>query len=524
MNHKIKEFFNISGYYLRLNLTSQQLTLISYNSIQLDGIKYESIMNLEEIQKNEIIKNLTVPQLYEFIAQKIKDKKITIKDEPNSLALLLLENTTTNSNKDIKICLFRNNKYFASEYENVLSNVIMDLKEENKNMRNEINEIKNLLKLGKSNIQINNNNLSNADSNILENQKIASDLALSKSNKKVNNSKQIQVARQTKNSVMDKVPEPIKNSVLTTDPNHIPIQRRNTAVDQTSLNLNIINNSLPKNIANLNIAEFAKINYQNYPPVQLSQNSFGSIVAYGVNSYHGIGKNINEDRTKAILTYKINKKVNDANGNIINPNISYFGIYDGHGGYKCSDFLKEKFDTFLFNSNYFPSNPPKALNEACIKSEQVFESMVIDAQKKLLVDKSGSCALSALFINNMCYIAFLGDSRGLYSYDGGNQLFQISKDHKPNDQTEKIRIEKYGGNIYKDVRLKIDGKRIQVNEQQFPGVAFPYRVNPGNLAVSFKNLIIIKYYIFRYLEQLEILAQKSHYLEEKKELLFAILV
>ena len=97
----------------------------------------------------------------------------------------------------------------------------MDLKEENKNMRNEINEIKNLLKLGKSNIQINNNNLSNADSNILENQKIASDLALSKSNKKVNNSKQIQVARQTKNSVMDKVPEPIKNSVLTTDPNHI---------------------------------------------------------------------------------------------------------------------------------------------------------------------------------------------------------------------------------------------------------------------------------------------------------------
>ena len=39
-NERIKDFYNLQGYYLRLHLTNQQLSLISYNSNLLDGIKY----------------------------------------------------------------------------------------------------------------------------------------------------------------------------------------------------------------------------------------------------------------------------------------------------------------------------------------------------------------------------------------------------------------------------------------------------------------------------------------------------
>ena len=151
---------------------------------------------------------------------------------------------------------------------------------------------------------------------------------------------------------------------------------------------------------------------------------------------------------------------------------------------KCSIFLREKFDTFLFNSSFFPLYTIQAINEAFTKSEQTFESMAIDYTKGVMLDKSGSCALSALIIGEWCFVSYLGDSRGLYSFDSGKQLFQITRDHKPNDLTERLRIEAAGGRIYKDTRLKINGQKIHVNEQAIPGFQFPFRVVPGNLAVS----------------------------------------
>ena len=110
--------------------------------------------------------------------------------------------------------------------------------------------------------------------------------------------------------------------------------------------------------------------------------------------------------------------------------------------------------------------------------------MAIDYEKAIMLDKSGSCALSTLIIGEWCFVSYLGDSRGLYSFDSGKQLFQITRDHKPNDLIERIRIEKAGGRIYKDTRLKINGQKIHVNEQALPGFQFPFRVIPGNLAVS----------------------------------------
>ena len=148
---KIKEFFNLYGYYLRLHLTNQQLSLISYNSNLLDGIKYESKYNIEEIKKNENIKNLTVDDLYELITSKIKENKFMIKNEQNILKIILYNNIQNNSSKEIEFNLFPNNKEYISEYENVLSNIIINLREENKLLKNEINEIKKFINFNNSN-------------------------------------------------------------------------------------------------------------------------------------------------------------------------------------------------------------------------------------------------------------------------------------------------------------------------------------------------------------------------------------
>lgn len=72
-----------------------------------------------------------------------------------------------------------------------------------------------------------------------------------------------------------------------------------------------------------------------YQEARHSSNSFDVIAAYGVNTYRGIFRNYNEDRVSIIVNAKNPKKnPNNNNENINNnwPNISFFGIFDGHAG------------------------------------------------------------------------------------------------------------------------------------------------------------------------------------------------
>ena len=488
---KIKEYFNINGYYLKLNATNQCLSLISYNSNVLDGIKYESRFNLEEIKKNELTKNLTIVDLFNLISKKINENKILIKASQENITFILLENISYESPKDIKLILNRNNREYLTEYESVLSNVILNLKEENKNIKNEINEIKNLLKLGNNSNNLQSNNVQNhAQVKKLSNNSIKpsiNNLAQS-TNIILNNKISNQIPNKCQTSFIGEIPSTFKSELSVGPINEQDNNQPKNGINQTQLRAIMNNNkmNLLKNISNLNIESLSKIQYPNYPKVEISSNSFGKIVAYAYNSYHGIVKNNNEDKITIIPEYKPNKLFKSINGNIINYQISYFGIYDGHGGDKCSNFLKEKMHLLLFNSNHFPAFTYQAIYESFAKSEQEFMSKNFDPQKKLMLDKSGSCVVSILLINDICFANYLGDSRALYSFDSGNQLFQITRDHKPNDPTEKSRIEKAGGSIYKDTRLKINGQYVHVDEKAFPDVIFPYRVIPGNLSVSFK--------------------------------------
>jgi protein phosphatase 2C family protein 2/3 len=65
-----------------------------------------------------------------------------------------------------------------------------------------------------------------------------------------------------------------------------------------------------------------------------------------------------------------------------------------------------------------------------------------------LVDKSGSCALVVMIINDELYIANVGDSRAVMSFKGGNIVKAVTNDHKPSEQKESARIIENGGKIY----------------------------------------------------------------------------
>ena len=234
----------------------------------------------------------------------------------------------------------------------------------------------------------------------------------------------------------------------------------------------------------LTVSSLANIPYKEYPKAEFSKEPFFNISGYGYNSYNGKVKKFNEDRIKAIVNYHIKKQMH------CKLNISYFSIFDGHSGNKCSDFLKENLDGYLFNSSFFPSDVDKAIRESFKKAEDNFKGMVYDPKSNILLDKSGSCALVMLIINDFLFSINLGDSRALYSYDTGKYIYQITRDHKPNDEIEKRRIEKAGGKVFYANIINRNGKEIELKEEHFgKGFTFPYRISPGKIAVSYYIII-----------------------------------
>lgn len=60
----------------------------------------------------------------------------------------------------------------------------------------------------------------------------------------------------------------------------------------------------------------------------------------------------------------------------------------------------------------------------------------INKSKDMFIDRSGSCIIMALIVDDICYVANVGDSRAILSTEGGKYAFNLSRDHRPTDVRE----------------------------------------------------------------------------------------
>ena len=420
-----KEYSHLNNHYLKINLTKTSLILIGFHTEPLDNILYLVNLNQEEIKQNSKYKNISLQKLYEKLIDLIEKNKYIITDDKNCMVLSIFEGDNFDITKDFQFFLIKSTEDQNKHYENAVKKIMMSLKKENTEMKNKLKALS----------TENKNNEKPKEDNpfIDEADKVKTEIAKSKQNS---------LSKSTRE-----------------------FKRRSTL--------------------GLNISTLANLDYNSYPSVELSFRSFNIIAGYGGNTYNGIKRNYNEDKLKIIIDQKLSKEVKTKKGEIINPKICYFAIYDGHSGDKCSKFLQENLHNYIFSSGYFPIYTIQAINEAYTKAEKDFFEKVVDPISDNINDPSGSCALTALILDEWCFIINLGDSRALYSFDSGQSLMQVTRDHKPNDPIEKERIEKAGGSVYKVNNVKINGKIVQIDEKDLPkGVTIPYRMNPGNIAVS----------------------------------------
>ena len=217
--------------------------------------------------------------------------------------------------------------------------------------------------------------------------------------------------------------------------------------------------------------------FNNFFAGKISTKSYGVIKSYAANTNQGIIRDYNEDRVSIIINIT---KPNNYNNEINWPKASYFAVFDGHGGNKCADFLRDNLLKLICNNNFFPTDIPKAIKTGFADADQIFLEYAIKDGGELL-DNSGSCGLILLVVNNILYIGNVGDSRCLISQKNGKIQKDVTRDHKPNYPYEKERILLNGGKIYQTQTPINQNNDILNNNTILMG---PHRVSPGNLSVS----------------------------------------
>jgi len=84
-----------------------------------------------------------------------------------------------------------------------------------------------------------------------------------------------------------------------------------------------------------------------------------------------------------------------------------------------------------------------------------------------------------IIVEDICYVVNLGDSRAILSLNYGSSIHPLSKDHKPNLESEKQRISENGGYIYQGVPNNLKDYNSPATDES----RLPWRIFPGKLSV-----------------------------------------
>lgn len=164
----------------------------------------------------------------------------------------------------------------------------------------------------------------------------------------------------------------------------------------------------------------SQVTLPNHDPTKCSTKRNGVIKAYAANTNQGMVRNYNEDRVAIILNILRPSCKQDIE---VWPKCSFFGVYDGHGGATCADFLRDNLHQYIIRQDCFPANPKEAIRLGFAEAESIFlkyaEEEALATNDYSLLDKSGSCAIITMIVNDMCYVANVGDSRAIMSADTG---------------------------------------------------------------------------------------------------------
>ena len=183
--------------------------------------------------------------------------------------------------------------------------------------------------------------------------------------------------------------------------------------------------------------------------------------------------------------------------NIFSLHYHIYAVMDGHGtyGHLVSQHIKSQIERAFTNASTFKTPKQPELTEAKIlsmlmhKNHSLIRKFITTLHSSLLHERfdtnlSGSTCIIVFHILNTLITVNVGDSRVIlikrvFNMKQGCSVFEaeaLSVDHKPQNESERKRIEKMGGSVEqcKDEVDKEEGEkiyRVWVKGETFPGIA-----------------------------------------------------
>ncbi|KAK8684600.1 hypothetical protein V6N13_040622 [Hibiscus sabdariffa] len=170
-----------------------------------------------------------------------------------------------------------------------------------------------------------------------------------------------------------------------------------------------------------------------------------------------------------------------------NPNVHFFGVFDGHGQYgaQCSNFVKDRLVEMLSSDPTLLDDPLKAYNSAFFATNFELHNSEIDDTM------SGTTAITVLVVGDTLYVANVGDSRAVIAIKDGDRALaeDLSEDQTPFRKDECERVKLCGARVLsidqveglKDPNNQNwgdeesqggDPPRLWVPNEMYPGTAF----------------------------------------------------
>ncbi|CAB4055899.1 PTC2_3 [Lepeophtheirus salmonis] len=125
------------------------------------------------------------------------------------------------------------------------------------------------------------------------------------------------------------------------------------------------------------------------------------------------------------------------------PDASFFGVYDGHGGSRIADSLSKNLHKYVLRRPEYASGDYKtAIEEGFLECDAAMKE-----DESLQQETSGSTAITALIREKKKLCTFR--MSGILAVLGfrGDKTIGLSEDHKPFDPKEQHRIESAGGYV-----------------------------------------------------------------------------
>lgn len=164
------------------------------------------------------------------------------------------------------------------------------------------------------------------------------------------------------------------------------------------------------------------------------------MIEYGVSSEQGTRKTM-EDQHKAMLSTDL-VTPRDRSAPRIAMGIPFFGVYDGHGGPQCAEFLRENLHTLILSHEAVRVDTATAIRDAVEEAERLF-------MEKCRAERieSGSTVAVALIVDETLVTGNVGDSEIVLCRAGAAKVLTV-KHTLASNEAEVQRVKACGGRIF----------------------------------------------------------------------------